>query len=236
MKCRPRLLIAAAALSLALCAPALGAEFPNLVTAEGAILCANYFAIKEAKTALGAGDKTWFEKTGCVQARGGLRMVVIDDHWRDGSPISEPPWRGRVYPESESEGKNAYFDPWEISAFAVATIPHRNQLPSDLLAAERQLGAATPRRLLWSPGAQPVIFKNAGAAEQWYARHIRASYWITARLIPIAEVPHKVIAESGGFRVLLGPTRYPVLKSLCEDVSWFPGAPGAPPATSCALQ
>lgn len=242
MKCRPRFLIAAAALSLAVCAPAISQQPPRLVTgltgyippppqippalgvesepkypvvtAERAILCTNYFAIKEAMTAADAGDKTWFEKTGCVHAAGGLRVVLIDT-----SAPAGLPWTGRVYPEDETEGGiTAYFNSWEILAYAVATVPRRNQFPPETLAA-----GPLPLNWLWSPGTQPVIFKNAIAAEQWYSWHIPTDRQ--------HDVPHRAIAESGGFRLLLGPTPYRTLSLICEDVK--PSKTSSP--TSCRL-
>ena len=42
---------------------------------QGALLCANPFALKEARAAVTAGDRSWLQKT---QAVGGLRVVLID--------------------------------------------------------------------------------------------------------------------------------------------------------------
>jgi hypothetical protein len=74
------------------------------VTSAGAVLCPDYFAIKDAKAAIAAGDKSWFEKTGCVQAEGGLKMVLIEaplasTGYGGSRPSSKLPWKGRVYPQ-----------------------------------------------------------------------------------------------------------------------------------------
>jgi hypothetical protein len=111
--------------------PVAGAE-PKyaFVTSESAILCPNYFAIKDAKAAVSAGDNAWLEKTGCIKAQGGLRVAVIDAPLSSSringmpTPSSDLPWRVRVYPsDNEADGVNVYVDPWEISTYAWATIP-----------------------------------------------------------------------------------------------------------------
>jgi uncharacterized protein YecT (DUF1311 family) len=84
-------------------------------TREGALLCSNYFAIKDAKAARAAGDRAWFEKTGCVIAQGRLKIILTD------APVREydlAVWRGRVYPEGSEDGANVYFEETEVLTYA----------------------------------------------------------------------------------------------------------------------
>jgi hypothetical protein len=77
-------------------------------TEAGAILCRSPFAIKDAKAALGVQDKDWFDKTGCVRAASGLRVVLIEAPLAASSiggpsPSSNLPWGVRVYsPDKET--------------------------------------------------------------------------------------------------------------------------------------
>jgi len=170
-------------------------------TEGGAILCHSSSAIKEAKAALTAHDKSWFEKTGCVQAAGGLRVVLIEaplaPSRMDGSPTpsSDLPWRVRVYsPDIEAEGANVDVDPWQILTYAWATIA----VP---------LSWMGPGHL--SPGEKPIQFRSGTAAERWYAQNI------LPRDKPY--VRHKVIDDGNGtFRLLLGPTAYGLLQTICS--------------------
>jgi len=56
-------------------------------TREGALLCANPFALKEARAAVTAGDRSWLQKT---QAVGGLKVVLIDAPFGPSSLSSLP--------------------------------------------------------------------------------------------------------------------------------------------------
>ena len=182
-------------------------KFP-FVTEAGAILCGNPLAIKEAKAALTAGDKSWFEKTGCVQAQGGLRVVLIEapmipDGYGGQKPSSDVAWRGRVYPpDEEANGATVYFDPWQISTYAFATIPYPVSFPSTVP------GFDVPTiRDVWS-GDKPIGFKTTAEAEQWYKKNIddsRKPY-----------VPHAVINEDGTIKLLLGATPYGLLAQICS--------------------
>jgi len=175
------------------------------VTAQGAILCPNYFAIKDAKAALAAGDKVWLQKTGCIQAQGELRVVLIDTPLSavSGSPSSDLPWRGRVYPpDNEADGETVYFDPWEISTYAFATVPYKTE--------DHPMPGFPPLPPTWWSGDKPVAFKNAADGERWYAQNI------TDRNKPY--VPHTVVSDGGGaFRLLLGPTAYGLLHQICAN-------------------
>jgi hypothetical protein len=165
------------------------------VTSEGAILCANYFAIKDGKAAVAAGDKSSLEKTGCVQVRGGLKVTVIDAPLSSShingmpTPSSDLPWRVRAYPpDNEADGVNAYVDPWEISTYAWATLP-------------TSAGGGIMR------GLNPVQFKSRADAERWYIQNV------TDHMKP--NVPHAVMGDNGGFQLLLGPAAYGLLDVAC---------------------
>jgi hypothetical protein len=170
------------------------------VTSEGAILCQTAFAIKAAKAAVTASDKSWLEKTGCVRAQGGLRVVLIEAplarERATGTPIpsSDLPWKGRVYPpDAEANAANMYFDPWEISTYAWATIPSTALLWTG------------PGHLL--PGDKPVQFKNRADAERWYTQSINNDLK--------SHVPHAVVGDNGAFQLLLGPAAYGLLDAAC---------------------
>jgi hypothetical protein len=170
-------------------------------TQAGAILCRSPLAIKDAKAALGAQDKNWFEKTGCVRAAGGLRVVLIEaplaaSRIGGPSPSSNLPWRVRVYsPDKEAEGENGYVDPWEILTYAWATTP----VP---------LAWMGPR--YFSAGDKPTYFRSHADAERWYAQNIPSQ--------DKPYVPHKAIDDGNGtFRLLLGPTAYGLLDVVCPS-------------------
>jgi hypothetical protein len=94
-------------------------KFPWM-TRQGAILCQSYFSMKDAKAAVASGDSSWLKKTGCVQAVGGLKIILID------APLGSADllWKGRVYPSGEAaEGQNVYFDPYHILTYALVTAP-----------------------------------------------------------------------------------------------------------------
>ncbi len=161
------------------------------VTSEGAILCQTPFAIKEAKAAMAASDKGWFDKTGCVRAPGGLRVVLIEASLGRSSV-----WRGRVYPhDDEANGGNVFFDPWEISTFAWATTP----VP---------LAWMGPR--YFSAGDKAMQFRSRADAERWYTQNIPSQ--------DKPYIPHKAIDDGNGtFRLLLGPTAYRLLDVVCPS-------------------
>jgi hypothetical protein len=191
---RRYLVIAFAALLAISSVEAAEPKYP-FVTSEGAILCPGYSAIKDAKAAVAASDKSWFEKTGCTQARGGLRVAVIEAPLSSSringmpTPSSDLPWRVRVYPaDNEADGVNVFVDPWEISAYAWATIPS-------------SAGGGIIR------GLKPVQFKSRADAERWYIQNV------TDHMKP--NVPHVVIGEDGAFKLLLGPTAYGLLDVAC---------------------
>ena len=176
-------------------------KFP-FVTEPGAILCQSPFAIKEAKAALAASDDGWFEKTGCVRAQGGLRVALIEAPLARSrvngipTPSSDLPWRGRVYPaDDEANAANVYFDPWEISTFAWATIPSTALL---------WIG---PEHL--SRGEKPVQFKSRADAERWYTQSIKNDLK--------RYVPHTVVGDNGAFQLLLGPAAYGWLDIICPS-------------------
>jgi hypothetical protein len=165
------------------------------VTSEGAILCPGYSAIKDAKAAVAASDKSWFEKTGCIQVWGGLRVAVIEAPLSSSringmpTPSSDLPWRVRVYPtDNEADGVNVFVDPWEISTYAWATIP-------------TSAGGGIMR------GLKPVQFKSRADAERWYIQNV------TDHMKP--NVPHVVIRDDGAFQLLLGPAAYGLLDVAC---------------------
>jgi hypothetical protein len=173
------------------------------VTSEGAILCQNPLAVKEAKAALAAYDKGWFEHTGCVRAQGGLKVVLIDAPLATSggtgalTPNSDLPWRGRVYGRDSDApaAANVYFDPWEISTYAWATIP----VP---------LAYIGPGH--FSRGDRPIQFTTPADAERWYTQKIPSG--------SKPYVPHKVLDNgNGSFRLLLGPTPYGLLDAVCPS-------------------
>ena len=125
----------------------------------------------------------------------------------DGSPTpsSDLPWRVRVYsPDYEAEGTNVYVDPWEVATYAFATISIQVKLPAP------PPGFSVPElHLPPSSGDKALTFRNAGDAERWYAQNI------PSRDKPY--VPHKVIdGENGTFRLLIGPTAYDLLHTICS--------------------
>jgi hypothetical protein len=193
-------------------------------TNPGAILCPNYFAIKEAKAAVAAGDKSWLDKTGCLQAQGRLRVVLIDAPLIGGSPKSDLPWRGRVYPpDNEADGATVYFDPWEVSTYAFATIPLVVSFPSTVP------GFDVPTIRDVRSGDKPVAFKTAADAEHWYAQSIpdHDKPYVPHELIPVQPVmglctavnrwpAGNCIDRPAGFQLRLGPTAYGLLSVICD--------------------
>src|SRR5262249_15442389 len=134
----------------------------------------------------------WFDKTGCVQAQGGLRVVLIEapliPSFGSLTPSSKLPWRGRVYASDGTNAVNVYFDPWEISTYAWATIP-------------RPAAGRIMRR------DKLMQFKRSADAERWYAQNI------TDRLKPY--IPHTVTPQGAAFQLLLGPAAFGTLDTAC---------------------
>lgn len=86
----------------------------------GAILCPNYFAIKEAKAAAKAQDEKWFKSIGCVLAPEGWSVTLID------APINRYDfkmiWYGWVFPPGSTDRINFYFDQYDVATAALSTI------------------------------------------------------------------------------------------------------------------
>jgi hypothetical protein len=181
-------------------------KFP-FVTKPGAILCQSPFAIKEAKAALAATDQKWFEKTGCVQAQSGLRVVLIEAPLgSNGTPSSDLPWRARVYPNDNDEGINVYVDPWEgVGTYAIATTP------KDLVPEIMRMSPGPALGPIMFRGDTPVSFKTPKDAERWYASKI------DSQTRPY--VPHSVTNEGAAYRLWLGPTAYGLLDTICYNSS-----------------
>jgi hypothetical protein len=120
------------------------------------------------------------------------------------SPSSKLPWKGRVYPrQGEENGANVYFDPWEIITYAFATIPYEIPLPPP------PPGWNLPKLPpMMRSGDKAIEFKTLQDAEQWYRQNID-DY---AR----PNVPHGAIAESGAFKLVLGPAAYGLLDTICS--------------------
>jgi hypothetical protein len=171
-------------------------------------LCQHPFSIKEAKAALAAGDRGWFEKTGCVQAQFGLRVVLIEapllpNGHGGSSPSSELPWRGRVYlRENEENGANVYFDPGDIITYALATSPYEVPLPPG------PPGWNLPKLHMMMSGDRPIEFKTLQDAERWYSQNI-ADYAKPG-------VPHGAVPDNGAFKLVLGPATYGLLDTICS--------------------
>src|SRR5205809_6735844 len=66
-------------------------------TRDGSLLCQSYFAIKDGEAAARAGDQNWLKQTGCIFARGGLKIVLIDAPYNPRG--SDGIWRGRIVPD-----------------------------------------------------------------------------------------------------------------------------------------
>ena len=182
-------------------------QYP-FVTSPGAILCSNYFAIKDAKAAFAARDKSWFDRTGCIQARAEWRVVLIEaplvsDAHGNTSPDSNLPWRGRVYPsdDDQADGINAYFDPSAILTYAFATVPNVFSLPSG------PSGANLPKLTSVMSGSKPIEFKSIADAEQWYKKNIHDYYK--------PSIARTAINEDGTTKLLLGPASYGLLDLVC---------------------
>jgi hypothetical protein len=47
-------------------------------TRHGSLLCPSYFAIKDGEAAARSGDQNWLKQTGCIIAKGGLKIVLVD--------------------------------------------------------------------------------------------------------------------------------------------------------------
>jgi hypothetical protein len=174
---------------------------PNLAwqTRQGALLCTNYFAMKEAKAAITAGDTSWLDKTGCIQAAGGLRVVLIDAPLAPSShpyglPSPSSPWKGRVYlGEAGRDAITAYFDPAAVLTYAFATVPLKIE-GTDMAIS----------------GDKPIDFKSPGDAERWYAQNVSGKF---KQFV----IPHSVVASGGAFRLMLGPVDYGWLLLLCVE-------------------
>ena len=127
-------------------------------TRPGALLCPSYFAIKEAKAAVTAHDRAWLERTGCIEAKDSLEIVLIDAPWRyrEYGVI----WRGRIYPRPGEGGDaaDAYFSEDDALTFATAG------RFADGAAAERQFARLVKLRNLYANWPPPLhrIIPDAG--------------------------------------------------------------------------
>lgn len=86
----------AATLLLILASPAFAGSWQ---TRDGAVLCPNPFAVREAALAGQSKNATWFKETACSTAPGGVPVLVIDQQ----TAI----WYGRIY--SPTGEFSAYF-------------------------------------------------------------------------------------------------------------------------------
>jgi hypothetical protein len=74
------------------------------------IFCPDYSRPKDAEAASAAGDVAWFQRTGCIIAKSGRRVVLIE------APTSVA-WRGRIYPERQGDGIDLYFSEFAVLTF-----------------------------------------------------------------------------------------------------------------------
>jgi len=78
---------------------------------KSALLCPDYFHIKDARAAARAGDIAWFHTTGCIVAKGAEKIILID------APHNAEIWRGRVYVRRDSGGVALYVDHFDVLTF-----------------------------------------------------------------------------------------------------------------------
>jgi hypothetical protein len=179
------------------------------ITRRGALLCANYFALKDAKAALAANDPAWFAKTGCVQAAEGLKVVLIEADIH-----SNLTWKGHVYPTDGSDGVDVYFDPYQVFTYAFATVPQ-----------------VVDYGWLLSSG-KSLKFKTAAEGEKWYTK-------IDVYSEMKKDIPHTVMADGDGFTLILGPAPFAFLNITCRKTRYITSTPAASSASShpdeCAL-
>lgn len=180
--------------------PARASELAKLLpwsVRYSAILWPSAFEMKEAKAAARARDAGWLNKTGCFQQRNedGVEVVLIDTPLAHTSGIprlsSELLWRVRLYPPGFSDDQApVYVDPWDVQTYAVPTVPFTSKAGFEMR------------------GDKEMTFKTA-AAEHWFDRDIFEG---SKRFIP-----HRVYAEDGGFKLLMGPVSYAILN--CNDLT-----------------
>jgi hypothetical protein len=115
-------------------------------TGKPALLCRYPFALKEAMTAMQAGDARWLNESGCFIAKGGLRVVLIDA--AEAGPGSLNIWHGRVYGDDGSAG-NFYFYNSSVETYAVYG-PFRSHAE-----AEKETGLLIGKMLQSVPRARP---------------------------------------------------------------------------------
>jgi hypothetical protein len=84
-------------------------------TRHGSLLCPSYFAIKDGEAAARSGDQNWLKQTGCIIAKGGLKIVLVDAPYNPHG--SDGVWRGRVYP-NDTAAFDAYFNAFYAVSFA----------------------------------------------------------------------------------------------------------------------
>jgi hypothetical protein len=86
-------------------------------TRQGAILCQSYFAMKDAEAAANINDRKWFDQTGCLSVRAGLRLVIVDAP--QPREIVDRVWRARVYlPNTGAASFDVYLRPSSAVNFA----------------------------------------------------------------------------------------------------------------------
>jgi len=171
-------------------------KFPWM-TRQGAILCQNYFSMKDAKAAVAAGDLSWLQKTGCVQAVGGLKIILID------APLGSPDllWKGRMYPPGEAaEGANVYFGPYHVLTYAFVTAPL-----SDLVS-----------------GDKAIDFKSATDAEKWYEKNVSKEdkKYLSHSAIDAGDGRYRIMLGPAPYGLLQVSCRY--VRPSCHIVGQLP--------------
>jgi hypothetical protein len=177
----------------------------------GAILCPSAFQMKEAEAAVRAGDAAWLEKTSCFQQQieDGVEVVLIDTPLAHSGHISsELLWRVRPYPPGDSDGQGpVYVDPWDVQTYAVPTVPLTSKVAGTPHVHHARPESGDPPSQM--RGDTQMTFKTAADAERWFDRNI---FEWSKRFIP-----HRVYAEDGVFKLLMGPASYSAL--ACNDTS-----------------
>jgi len=81
----------------------------DYVTLEGAIACTSPFRIEEASQAIIAGDKAWFNRTGCVRVPAGVAALRISP------PLAEPGvWQVRL--RDRTKGQTVWVRSTDLTA------------------------------------------------------------------------------------------------------------------------
>lgn len=115
--------------------PALGWQ-----TRQPSLLCDSYFRVKDGEKAAIANDQKWLTETGCIIARGGLRLVLLDTSDRADA------WRARVYGLFGGDGRDVYLRQIDAVNFANAgTYKSEKEAELSLVEMKRRFKRQTSR-------------------------------------------------------------------------------------------